>query len=344
MSGREAIGGYVHDFLERRFGGELVDPAQFARDKGNADGLLSALNEAHRFHQICLGRTIRDHELIGVIGRGGFGEVYAATNTALKRTAAASELPRALKVVSRKQFTELSGIEEFLTKIKDFSRLVQVYEFGEAGRHYFWYTMPRADNVSRTKGKYLAKSLDTTLKMAEFKNLGLPVAAVYPIGLAIASALKHVHEVGLAHSDVKPGNILCIGNRWHLGDMGLLKSARDNVSLSGTKPYWPPEGPLRDLKKADLYALGLTLYEAVTGCRDVYRAPEEIRGRTSASLDAPVRPLWKILAKACAADPDHRYETAGDLITDLRREQKALDAPPPAKRRWLLGWLSRKKR
>src|SRR5204863_3166498 len=91
----------------------------------------------------------------------------------------------------------------------------------------------------------------------------LPVADCLRIALDVVSGLARLHERGLVHRDVKPGNIIFVNGRAKLADIGLVSTHGEGRTFVGTEGYIPPEGPGK--QEADIYALGMGLYEAVTG-------------------------------------------------------------------------------
>src|SRR5207247_6834337 len=102
-----------------------------------------------------------------------------------------------------------------------------------------------------------------TLRAAQQLHGRLPVAECVPIGLALASALAHLHRHGLVHRDVKPSNIIFVDGVPKLADIGLVADLSEACSYVGTEGFIPPEGPGRP--QADLYSLGKVLYEISTG-------------------------------------------------------------------------------
>ncbi|MFO0840469.1 MAG: protein kinase [Phycisphaerae bacterium] len=163
------------------------------------------------------------------------------------------------------------------------------------------------------------------------------VSFVARVGMLIARALATVHAAGLIHRDVKPSNILlrCDGTPL-LSDFGLVRDAEATItqpgSFAGTPGYAPPEQLRGETDKldarADLYALGATLYHALA-----LRLP--LKGRNPAELlrqlerggPAPLRKLnpklpidlETIVSKAMETDPVRRYQTAAELGEDLER-------------------------
>jgi WD40 repeat protein/Tfp pilus assembly protein PilF/tRNA A-37 threonylcarbamoyl transferase component Bud32 len=166
------------------------------------------------------------------------------------------------------------------------------------------------------------------------------------IGLQVAEALDYAHKHGILHRDIKPSNLLLDTQEtvW-VTDFGLAKvEDKQNLThtgdLLGTLRYMPPEAlDGKSDKRSDVYGLGLTLYEMFAmrpafGERERHRLIKEITCVEPARLGrvnpAIPRDLATIIHKAIEREPNHRYATAGDLATDLRRFLD--DAPILARR------------
>ena len=87
----------------------------------------------------------------------------------------------------------------------------------------------------------------------------LPVDECVRLGLALTTALEHLHRHGLVHRDIKPSNIIFVKGIPKLADIGLVAQAEASMSFVGTEGYLPPEGP--GTVQADLFSLGKVLYE-----------------------------------------------------------------------------------
>jgi serine/threonine protein kinase/predicted Zn-dependent protease len=157
-------------------------------------------------------------------------------------------------------------------------------------------------------------------------------------GIAAAEALEHAHQLGIVHRDVKPSNLL-VNSRGHLwvADFGLAKTG-DNSDLTttgdipGTLRYMSPEQLRGDRdaldRRTDVYSLGVTLYELLT-LKPAFPVTDraELTKRIVETGVSPPRSLnraiphdleWIIL-KAAERDPARRYQSAGELVEDLRR-------------------------
>ena len=197
--------------------------------------------------------TIPDHEMLCVIGRGAYGEVWMARN--------AIGTPRAVKIVHRQSFQRAEHFErEFkgLLKFEPISRshdgLVDVLQIGrrdDAG--YFFYIMELADAArspgedgelkiedatGSRRGTHHPPNYQPRTLRSELRSHGrLPPAECVKLGLKLASALEHLHTNGLVHRDIKPLNIIFVNGEPKLADIGLVTAIDDTQSLVGTAGY-----------------------------------------------------------------------------------------------------------
>ena len=173
---------------------------------------------------------------------------------------------------------------------------------------------------------------------------GLALESVIGWGLAAAHALGRLHRLGVVHRDVKPANL-------HLGDDGQLRLLDLGVALSGSEPaeqrdlhagtpsYMSPElwDEAPASAQSDLFALGVTLYQLLTGHLpygeiEPYQPQRYRRDPKPPSRLRPDVPIWldHIVLKAVARDPAQRFETAEELLLALQRGASRPLAPPPA--------------
>jgi len=264
---------------------------------------------------------VPDHELVRRIGVGSYGEVWLARNVV--------GTWRAVKVVRRSRFDserpyerEFHGIQKFEPISRLHDSQVDVLHLGRNDADgYFYYVMELADDATNDVSSSTAANVakpeiyePRTLKDDADDRRRLPVAECVRIGLALTEALEHLHAHGLVHRDVKPSNIIFIGGRPKLADIGLVADADATRTHVGTEGFLPPEGA--GTPQADLYALGKVLYEISTGKdrRDFPQAPADL-----ASL--PDRKqfleLAEIIERACDPDPRRRYQSAREMHDDL---------------------------
>jgi Tfp pilus assembly protein PilF len=177
-----------------------------------------------------------------------------------------------------------------------------------------------------------------------------------------ADALEHAHSLGIVHRDVKPGNLLvdAAGKLW-VADFGLARLGPDagltmSGDLLGTLRYMAPEQALSHHglvdHRADVYALGATLYELLTG-KPAVDAAERAEILRKIAFEEPTAPrkrdkaipaeLETIALKCLAKNPAERYATAGELADDLRRwlDDKPIKARRPTVRQRLARWARR---
>lgn len=260
-----------------------------------------------------------DYEILGELGRGGMGVVYRARQRSLGRTVA-------VKVVRPASIGFADAVRRFRREAKSLARLrhpgiVAVHDAGVAG-DAVWYSMDLVEGGS------LADRLA--------KGRLHPLQAVR-ILTQVAAAVVHSHERGIVHRDLKPANILLdLESRAFVADFGLARDVALSLDgsgssrLIGTPGYMAPEQAEGDAEavgeRTDVYALGVILYECLTG-----RAP--FAGRPlHATIDAvihepPVPPrrrnrqipkdLEAICLTAMAKRPARRYATARAFLEDL---------------------------
>jgi len=258
---------------------------------------------------------IPDHELLKCIGRGGYGEVWLARNVL--------GTWRAIKIVYRSSFDhdrpyerEFEGIRKFEPISRSHESQVDILHVGRndaAG--FFYYVMELADDASsassiQNPGSYIPK----TLKHVLHDQGRLPLDQCLRIGLALITALDHLHRHGLVHRDVKPSNIIFVEGIPKLADIGLIASADASMSFVGTVGYVPPEGP--GTPEADLYSLGKVLYEMSSG-RGREHFPQLPEDWENFLDQTGLLELNAIVLKACEADPKRRYQSAPELHAEL---------------------------
>lgn len=214
------------------------------------------------------------YRILGLLGRGGMGEVYRADDLELGQTVALKLLP-----------SGLTGDEAALDHLRNEVRVARhvshpnvcrVYDIGEVEGQYF-VSMEYVD------GEDLASLLRRIGRLS--KEKGLDIIAQLAAGLAAA------HQLGVLHRDLKPANIMVDGHgRVRIMDFGLAGFAeelRGSKDLAGTLSYMAPEQLAGEgaSMRSDVYALGLVMYEILTG-RRTYQ-PMEIDRLRKAQAEAP---------------------------------------------------------
>ena len=263
------------------------------------------------------------YELIEKVGNGGMATVYKATDMVLKRYVA-------VKILRDEFTTDEEFIKRFETEAQSAARLthpniVSIYDVGvDAGIYYIVMEL--------IQGK--------TLKEIIVEEKGpLPWKWSVNVAIQIASALEMAHKNNIIHRDIKPHNIIITEDGIaKVTDFGIAKAVSNSTITAfgktiGSVHYFSPEharGGYTDAK-SDLYSLGVVLYEMVTG-----RVPFDADTPVSIALkhmqEPPVPPievnpnlpeaLNNIILKTLQKDPMYRYQTATELLVDLRKALK----------------------
>jgi serine/threonine protein kinase len=266
--------------------------------------------------------VIPDHEVLRKVGGGAYGEVWLARGV--------TGALRAVKVLWREDFEDERGFErefEGILKFEPISRdhpgMVNILHVGRSvdGKSFYYYVMELGDDVLTGREinpvEYEARTLRSDTQRATGKRLETDFCI--DAGLRLAEALRHLHDHGLAHRDVKPANVIFVAGRAKLADIGLV-AARGQRTFVGTEGFVPPEGP--GSAQADVYSLGKVLYEIATGKdrMEFPELPDELPGGAE-------RKRWlalnQIICDTCEPQlSKRRISTAGELADALRRLQE----------------------
>ncbi|WP_438013944.1 serine/threonine-protein kinase [Sorangium sp. So ce315] len=307
---------------------------------------MTSVDELPRPGALFQGRFLIDR----LLGRGGMGEVWAALDTTLER-------PVAIKIIHRALAGEARYAERFLREMRLVARvahpnLVRLYDAGRAADGRLFMVMERISGVP--------------LRAMIAGGARLDVVRALHYAIQIADALSTAHAAALVHRDVKPENILVSdGVRARLVDFGVAKDARGaGVALTrlgsvvGTSRYMAPEqvsGSAVDAR-ADVYALGVVLYEMLAGAHP-YAVLDEASDIGETEIQAahvhleaaplpevlPACPeaLWRAVATCLAKRPEERFAGAAELAAALRevarRVVPAEVAPEDASARQLVS-------
>ena len=256
--------------------------------------------------------TIPDHTLLRVIGRGSYGEVWLARNV--------MGTLRAVKIVRRAAFDsdrpylrEFEGIRRCEPVSRAHDGLIDILHMG---RHeedgWFYYVMELADDAGGSGGEENYRPATLAARIHEGK--ALEITDCLRIADSLAGALAFLHEQGLIHRDVKPSNIMYVGGVAKLGDIGLVAEAGSSRSFVGTEGFVPLEGP--GTERADIFALGKVLYEALTGM-DRSKFPRLPADWTEAYDFEQRLELNEIVLRACEGDTVRRYHSAREMLADV---------------------------
>ena len=280
------------------------------------------------------------------------GEVYLARDTQLERTVALKILPAAIA-------SDQQRMRRFIQEAKAASSLnhqniITIYEIGEADSTHFIAT----------------EFIDGATLRQHIKETRMTVSEALDVAIQIASALAAAHEAGIIHRDMKPENVMLRTRDSFVKvlDFGLIKLIEpqsgkieteaptrplintDAGTILGTVGYMSPEqarGKSVDAR-TDIWSFGVILYEMLTGhapfsgetATDVLASivKTEPPPLTRYAPEAPAK-LEEIVTKALEKDREERYQTAKDLLVDLRRLKKRLEveaelerSSPPAAR------------
>jgi len=281
------------------------------------------------------------YKILSKLGAGGMGEVYLAQDTsALGRLVA-------LKLLSAEVASNKDRLQRFTQEARTVSNLnhpniLTVYEFGQT------------ESTSFIATEYIdGLTLRQHLSDRRFKLID-----VLDLALQIMAALNAAHEAGVAHRDLKPENVMVRKDQIvKVLDFGLAKLAESesveggpigsedatrvpvNTTpgvVMGTVNYMSPEQSVgKDIdQRTDIWSFGVVLYEMIAGClpfqaSDIHRQIIAVQEAEPLPLSQHVNGvperLEEIIDKCLAKDKNERYQTAKDLLIDLRNLRRKLD-------------------
>ena len=304
------------------------------RDAGDGNGPISS----DRTRAVDLPERIGKYPVQSFLGRGGMGTVYLGSNTDLEMTVA-------VKVVDAEAADDCVQVKRFVREARMISEINSPY-------------VVRIYDAGRDKGRpFLVQeyipggSVDDLLQHSEEGCLS-PTRALR-IVRQVTEALIAFAEKGIVHRDVKPGNILLDANgNAKLADLGVGKrctqpgnSVEPELTRGpcgmGSVLYAAPE-QLQDARevdaRADIYSLGVTFYRMLTG--ELPLAAESMadmiqKHRVELAPDAREvkrtvpTPVARVIATMLKKSPDDRYQSASELLDELRRLESRLEAEMP---------------
>jgi TolB-like protein/Tfp pilus assembly protein PilF/predicted Ser/Thr protein kinase len=285
-----------------------------------------------------IGHAIGRYTITGKLGQGGMGIVYLARDSELDRIVA-------LKILPPDVSGDSDRIRRFVQEAKIASSLnhpnvAHIYDIGEA--------IVNGQPVRFIAMEYVEGRPLSSLTAGTSASTAMVIEA----GTQIADALDHAHRRGITHRDIKPSNVLFTpGDQIKVLDFGLAKVTRDPAAgdeteamtqagtVLGTLSYMSPEQALgRDVDaRTDIFSLGIVLYELAAGRSPFAGAtPADSVDRLLNSAPAPasqtnphVPPeLDRIIRKCLEKDRERRYQSAKELLVDLRNLRR--DSDPAA--------------
>jgi serine/threonine protein kinase len=280
-----------------------------------------------------LAELLPQYQIEKLIGRGGMGAVYRGVQLSLKR-------PVAIKLLPAELAANADFVSRFQREAQTLARLqhpgiVAVHDFGRTAEGHLYFIM---------------EFVDGTDLQNIIHNPGLQPTQALELTLQICEALQYAHSQGVIHRDIKPANVLLTQDgRAKLGDFGLARPLTTTPGMTaaslvmGTPEYMAPEQWAGKVDhRADIYALGVMLYEMLTGTRPhgAFDLPS-IKAHVDARLD-------EVVVKAMRQAPEQRYQNVSELRDEVQRirttrppqavpimppQPKAASAPKPRQRR-----------
>lgn len=246
---------------------------------------------------------------IRLLGRGGMGAVYAARQTSLDRNVALKLLPEELS-------RDATAAERFRREAQALAKLnhpniISIHDFGETPGGSFYFVMEQVEGTD----------LHQLIRKGE-----LPLAMALDVVRQVCEALEYAHAQGIVHRDIKPANILIDAKgRVKVSDFGLALLVADPSSgpsptmtqgMVGTPEYIAPEqrrGEARIDHRADLYSLGVMLYEMLTGTLPcgAFEPPSK-HSEVDGKMD-------RVVIRAMQPEPDKRYQHASEVREDVHK-------------------------
>ena len=285
-----------------------------------------------------VGESFNQYRIVSQLGAGGMGEVYLADDTRLRRKVALKFLPVAL--IKDKRHLHRFEVEARAIAAMSHPNACTIHEIiqTEDGRHCIV--------MEYVEGMALRERM---------KNGPVNINEALDIGIQIASVLSSAHAAGIVHRDIKPENVMVRSDGYvKVLDFGLAKLADTRPDLvnsqvetraielkttpgmvMGTVAYMSPE-QARGLPvdvRTDVWSLGVVLYEMVAGRKpfsgqtqtDVIISIVEREPDSLSKTNPEARPFERIVMKALAKDPNERFQTADELLNELKSVKRELE-------------------
>lgn len=269
-------------------------------------------------------------EILNVVGQGGMGVVFKARQPQLDRLVA-------LKILSAQRTEDAQFAERFHREAKALARLnhpniVTIHDFGKSGA-FFYLLMEFVDGMN-------LRQLSRARRLSPKEAL-----AIIP---PICDALQFAHDHGIVHRDIKPENLLLDKEgRVKIADFGIAKmlgaeptqTGMADSQPAGTPQYMAPEqleSPAASDHRADIYSLGVVLYELLTG-----ELPTQHFDLPSKKIHIDVR-IDEVVLRALEHEPERRYQTAAEVKTHLEEITSRPNGPqqPKAPSIWTVLQMS----
>ena len=287
-----------------------------------------------------IGRTISHYRIVEKLGAGGMGEVFLAEDTRLDRKVALKILPAAMA-------SDRDRAQRFVREAKAASALSHpnvcvVHEVGETDDGLLFIAMEHISGAT----------LESVLASRE-----LGTAELLDVAVQVGDALDEAHGKGITHRDIKPANIMITARgQAKVLDFGLAKRQRPHEDAAGTETatqaetafgvllgtvqYMSPEQALgRSVDhRSDIFSFGIVLYQMAAGRRPfvgasavetldriIHSEPETI-----VSADRPIpSDLERIIRRCLEKDRERRYQSAREIVSDLKALKRHLEAQQP---------------
>ena len=287
------------------------------------------------------GTQLGPYKIISTAGSGGMGTVYKATDTRLDRTVAIKVL---LDLSDKPELTQRFEREAHAIAALSHAHICTLFDVG------------RQEDIDYLVMEYL----DGETLAARLERGPLPIDEAMRYGMQLADALEKAHRQGIVHRDLKPANVMITPAGVKILDFGLAKfretalPAPSTLSalptreaaltqqgmILGTLQYMSPEQvEAKDADaRTDVFALGVVLYEMVTG-RKAFEGKSQVslmaaileRDPAPISLIRPVSPSLDRIVQTCLAkDPDDRFQTAREVLRELKWAEQEKPAPTTA--------------
>ncbi len=271
--------------------------------------------------------------ILEFIAKGGMGEIYRAHQINLKRDVA-------IKIVSKEWLDDIHEDEEekenalrrFAQEVLTMAQIrhpnvIQIYDFDKATLRMGEETF----EIDYIALEYIpGRTLKDTMREEGFYPEEDETASwLQTYFLPILHGVEAIHQAGIFHRDLKPANVLLDGDIPKIADFGLARSCKlesmtCSMEIKGTPSYMAPEQFMdfkRSDQRADIYALGKILFEAIDG-----KIPENALPFTQVHLEEAETPFFRkldeIIRKATDREPENRYQSVSEMSEEL---QKALE-------------------